>query len=244
MKKFLILSLIVCVSGISSVNAASVGGKQPEQGKLAVGFEYNQIIEKDIESDPVIDDLGITNSSQYLTKIEYGLLGSDLFNWSVFTKLGIADMEGKAEDTKFPSDGECAWGLGSKLTYKLEACEVGVEAQYFSINGLSTSENFDPGDNLDEEWKEWQVSLFVAKDLEFANFSLMPYLGVRYSDLQADMEFYDAGLATTENYDVTADKNIGVFVGADIEITKNISVNVEGRFIDEKAVTAGLSYRF
>lgn len=244
MKRFLILSLILSlVSGVSSVNAASVGGKQPDQGKFAAGFEYNQIIKKDVNSNPVLN-AEVTDSKQYLTKIEYGLLGSDLFNWSVFTKLGMADIELKESDTKSPYDEEFAWGLGSKLVYNLEACKIGVEGQYFAIDDLSTTRNLGSGDKLDTKWKEWQVSFFAAKDFEFENFSLMPYLGVRYSDLSADTDYYDASAGSTTSYDVEADENFGMFVGTDINITENISVNLEGRFIDESAVSVCLAYKF
>jgi opacity protein-like surface antigen len=35
-----------------------------------------------------------------------------------------------------------------------------------------------------------------------------------------------------------------VFVGSDIKLTKNLTVNLEGRFVDEKAFTIGLNYKF
>lgn len=41
-----------------------------------------------------------------------------------------------------------------------------------------------------------------------------------------------------------ADNNVGVFIGSDYNITKNLSVNVEGRFIDETAMSIGATYKF
>lgn len=243
MRKLLALILaITFVFSSSVVNAASIGGKQPEQGKLAIGAEFNYI-DRDMKNKTQGQKAEL-DSKQYLAKVEYGLLGSDAFNWSIFTKLGKADAKYKDPDDKYDFDEELVWGLGSKLVYKLEACKLGIEGQYFSIEDLETTKNLDAGDKLDAEWKEWQVSLFVAKDFSLEAITLTPYLGIKYSDLKNDTEWWDVSASKTTKYDVEEDDDVGVFVGTDINFTDNISVNLEGRFIDETAMSVGATYKF
>jgi len=41
-----------------------------------------------------------------------------------------------------------------------------------------------------------------------------------------------------------SENNVGIIVGAEYDITEGVSLNVEGRFIDESAATGSLRYRF
>ncbi|MCD6402289.1 hypothetical protein J7L36_00320 [bacterium] len=238
MKKLLILVIGLSLILISnSIKAASVGGKQPEQGKFKIGFEYNLITEKDLTgSPPISGGIKLTESNQYLAKIEYGILSSDIYKWSGFVKLGAADRESETADVKYPFDEEFAYGIGSKFSHNFDLCTLGIEAQYFFLEDTSMTKS---GSIYSfEDWKEWQISLFAMKDFEFENFILTPYLGIKYSDLKAD------GKGGTWEGDVEADENFGVFLGLDLGLTENISLDLEGRFIDEEAFTVGLSYNF
>lgn len=95
--------------------------------------------------------------------------------------------------------------------------------------------------------QEWQVALYVNQT--FGQFS--PYAGVKYSDVTVKNETNFSGLADGVTYSgkidgkAKADKNFGVVVGTDIYLIPNrLSVNIEGRFIDETAGTIGVNYRF
>ena len=67
-------------------------------------------------------------------------------------------------------------------------------------------------------------------------------LGVKYSDSDGEGRAATRGITIIENLD--ADDNFGVFVGADIILIDSISVNVEGRFVDEEALSVGCAVRF
>ena len=68
----------------------------------------------------------------------------------------------------------------------------------------------------------------------------MPYLGIKYSDLEIK--------ATVDDEDteikLKADDNIGVFLGTDYKINDAWSLNIEARFIDETAMSFSAMYRF
>ena len=75
------------------------------------------------------------------------------------------------------------------------------------------------------------VAPFVAKD--FGKF--VPYAGVKYSDVQIEM---DGGET------LNAENNVGVFVGADFKFNPTFSLNMEGRFIDETAMSLAAAFTF
>ena len=82
--------------------------------------------------------------------------------------------------------------------------------------------------------KEWHIAPFIAKKL--GNFT--PYIGAKYSDLRMKLDYDDNG---SDNFD--AERHFGTFVGTNLNLGK-FSLNLEGRFIDETAITAGISCRF
>ena len=49
---------------------------------------------------------------------------------------------------------------------------------------------------------------------------------------------------TYKTDDVNSDDVVGIFIGCDFLPTKDFSIRVEGRFIDETAFSFALNYRF
>ncbi|MBW2011319.1 MAG: hypothetical protein JRI32_06685 [Deltaproteobacteria bacterium] len=110
--------------------------------------------------------------------------------------------------------------------------------------------------DAEAEIQEWQVALYVNKTIGMFS----PYAGVKYSDIDAEFDAdidgritvpvgaaiiigspYSAKIET--NFE--ADDNFGVFLGTDIYVIPDIlSFNIEGRFVDETALTLGLNWKF
>lgn len=205
----------------------------------------------------------------YRTMVEasYGLLD----NLDVYVRLGTAkpDYKEKVDGTwtdsagvppedkgtftgtaKYKGDNAFAYGFGMKGTYDLKNdWLVGCDVQYLRHkNDYKASSSLvvydDNGAQIFEEageWKgkttfyEWHVAPYVAKKL--GNF--VPYLGVRYSD--ARLEDKDEWGTKTK---IKADNNVGVFLGTDYKLGDSWKINLEGRFIDETAMSFGATYRF
>lgn len=199
-----------------------------------------------------------------MAKVSYGLLdGLD-----VYAKLGVVDGEAKQTFSgtmdwsdgvnqgqgitnatgKAKTDNAFGWGLGLKGACDLgDDWLIGADIQYLRHKNkykTSISATFDY-DSLTAsgggDWKgeltsqEWHVAPYVAKRL--GNFT--PYFGAKYSDLRVkDKDEY----GDTEKY--KAKHNIGVFAGTECKITDNLSLNLEGRFIDETAMSFGCSWKF
>lgn len=153
------------------------------------------------------------------------------------------------------------WGLGAKGVYPLKNdWSLGMQAQYLrhrnSIKCKMTQKETgtftvtagpDIGDTASYEsaeeemnWtakttvQEWQIAPYIAKKM--GNF--IPYFGVKYSDLRGQYKEEDMKIK------FKADDNFGVFLGTDYKIGKNFSLNIEGRFIDETAMSVGCTYKF
>jgi hypothetical protein len=210
-----VLLFVFCGVGL----AASVGGDIPEKGEWSVGFETNIVTERKMTNKDK-DKNKVDESTQYLAKASYSVL-----DWLCFDfKLGSADID-YYTTRNWGFDHGLAWGVGSRAKYELgSGYNIVVGAQYFSATDMKSNTLGDA------DWKEWQVSLAGTKQIGRS----VPYVGVKYSD---------AKLTSGEPKEV-ADENVGVFVGTDVKITGQWSVNVEGRFVDETAVSFGVSYRF
>lgn len=202
-----------------------------------------------------------------MVKAGYGLLD----NLDVYVRLGVAnpDYKGKVDATwtdsagvppldkgtitgsaKYKGDSAFAYGFGMKGTYDLKNdWLVGCDVQYlrhkndYKASSILSSYD-DTGTKIGEdtnEWKgeitfyEWHIAPYVAKKL--GNF--VPYLGVRYSD--ARLKDKNEWGVTTK---IKADDNVGMFLGTDYKLGENWKLNLEGRFIDETAMSFGATYKF
>ncbi|MBI5893389.1 MAG: hypothetical protein HZB79_07035 [Deltaproteobacteria bacterium] len=193
-------------------------------------------------------------------------------NIDLFLKLGMADAKWKYkyvspgetdEKNEFDGDYDFVYGGGikAKIFESSGGLRVMVDGQYlryevdgdFKVDGKDLAQIIiDDGAttasyNSKTKIQEWQVALYVNQT--FGQFS--PYAGVKYSDVTAKSETnfsrIDGGVALSGKLDekAEADNNFGIIVGADIYLIPNrLSVNIEGRFIDETAGTIGVNYRF
>jgi len=165
--------------------------------------------------------------------------------------------------SKMNADTAFAYGIGAKGTLPLsETLFLGCDIQYirhkndFTEKDSWTEYSYDDEGNLTSEeeysadytgdltFQEWQVAPYVAAKL--GNF--VPYLGVKYSGAVTKIKYAsvsgDDDDYPEDNVKDRADDHVGVFVGTDFKITENWKLNVEGRFVDETAVSMGLNYKF
>jgi hypothetical protein len=85
---------------------------------------------------------------------------------------------------------------------------------------------------------QWQVALAVSYQMD----QFIPYIGGKYSDARGDAKTS----ISTNPYKVNfKNKNkVGMFVGGDFLVNDSFAANVEGRFIDETALSLGAILRF
>jgi len=153
-------------------------------------------------------------------------------------------------DLKYETETAFAWGLGATVLLKEfnNGIRIGIDGRYRQVEPdidklTLNSVSYSPGDvgisNLSAEYKEWQVALGISK--EFGQF--VPYGGIKYNDVEASMKATILG-TTYKTDDINSDGVVGIFVGCDFLPTKNLSIGVKDRFIDETAFTVSANYRF
>lgn len=260
---------VLCLS--LPVYAVNIGGAETQgKEKFAVGLETEYVFERNLKSFSVSETIDSTYLSmkgkpelemyREMLKISYGLFD----NFDIYTKVGISDfkikggIDGTWIDKSTGEEGLLGGGLtvnsktalayGGGIKGNLELGKnwlIGADAQYlrhkkkvlgqavvYDISDPTESETFDLNGKITTQ--EWHVAPYVARRL--GNFT--PYLGVKYSDLRMKLKYAEKG---SDKFN--AKDRVGVFLGTDAKIGR-FRLNLEGRFVDEKAVSAGVSYRF
>jgi len=265
MGKYLLAALLVLGLG-TAVYAAPVGLTSEAdltEGELwadnNIGISAGFIVDS-VSKRRVDVDSGRFEMDVYTTRI--GLSVIDRFNF--YVDLGQAnnmefEFTDKGESVRVRYEDEFMWGVGvNALIYRWDnGLEVGAGASYrtadmnfedATVAGTEYKRNSGAVTLVtDGEMEETQLALELAWKTEY----LMPYIGIKYSDIEVDAKFTADG-AERKATGVNADQNIGVFVGLTItpkidafgDKSDRIAINIEGRFIDEEAVSIGASYKF
>jgi len=200
-------------------------------------------------------------------KIGYGVLD----NFDIYVKLGTADFKSKNSYSEtgagigddvgtITAEGDNAfvWGVGAKATYDFaENWIVGCDIQYLRhTNDLKGRDSWTQyrtngtifeisGDDIYGEvtFQEWHAAPYLAYKMG----DFIPYVGGKYSNLRTDykIKYATTGVGTDWNKPkFKADDNFGVFCGMNYKVGENFVLNVEGRFIDETAMSFGATCRF
>ena len=261
MKRLIFLSLAVFLCLPEAVYATSIGGPETQgKNKLGLGFDTAYVFNRDLsfkKSDNLPSTWQITDAEankgyEETFKISYGLL-----EWlDVYARLGVTIYGAKANvylsgvnalSDKIGVQPAFAWGFGVKGSYPVaNNWLVGCDLQYFRSNHDAKETEYltSGGGSVSTTYKstlvqEWQVAPFIAYKIG----SFVPYLGARYSDARINLKSpADAGW--TDNNKYAAKYNAGVFLGTDYKIGNHWKLNLEGRFVDETAFSAGATYRF
>ncbi len=170
----------------------------------------------------------------------------------IYGLIGTADLEideWTVNDYTLETDPAVAWGSGFKLLlYETEKygdgiLRVSLGGDYRDYApGVETvkKSGADVSGVIKREfrYREWQGSLGVSYSLP----QFTPYLGVKYSDCECKLEIDDHGTIHTTR--ANSKDIVGIFLGCDYQWKENISLNLEGRFIDETALNAGFKINF
>jgi hypothetical protein len=270
MKKFAVfvgLLLLTSQCSMGSVLAASVGltsdvtapeggllqipkiGKSPLKASFVYDYENRDLRPK--SGDPK------AHVHWFLAKISFDIMD----RVEPYIELGSAKMSARAPvgttRDSFDYGASFAWGIGAKviLFKKKVFSSQAKDLQIFSdskfrrtrtqLDKLIGQDITDGAVNV--KWLEWQTALGVSQEFRLCkNFTVTPYFGGKYSDIDA----ISKGTAITASGRGINGKSrdqsqykFGPFVGMDIGIGKYMSLSVEGRFVDENSVSAGITFR-
>jgi hypothetical protein len=257
MKKTLILSGMVFVVYISMTAVCWAGGNGPVEplgtAKFALSGEYNNVLDMDLKKNGDVTGGEVEESYQGYAKLAVGI--SD--NVNLYARLGAANLKEKLKWSNNTShtikyDNGLLWGIGGNGIYDLGnnfgiGGNLQIDAWFVDADSISgdNSPTFVDKGSLNNS--EFQASLYLKYTCDLG-VKITPYAGGYYSyfDSRIDktLKYQDTNGTIYTCGDIKNDDNFGVLLGLDVTATDKITLNIEGRFIAETAVTCGVCYKF
>ncbi len=171
----------------------------------------------------------------------YGVFGSTRISsrWR-FIESGTTNLTSTETNYQF------LWGAGARgILYEWGNATIGIGGRYSQtrlqplfmlINGIAF-----PASGAHLKWAEWQVDLDISYKIDI----FVPYVGVKYSNVRAKIGPFPyaiaAGGGTLHMKNRTP---AGLVIGCTLTTGKYFMFNVEGRLIDEEALTVAGDFRF
>lgn len=235
--------------------------KQNKNLNIGASADLEFIFDRDIRAQAATET-AIESGQWYMA----GMSCTFLNRISPYVKLGVAHMKAKwtevGKKATLESDTNLAWGAGGKvLIWEFARPKVKFVADgYYRAADLDAEKGTYNGGTVTLDpaksrftIREWQFALLAATEIDLGTqdnealgvSKIAPYAGVTYSDISgrlrqtiSDGDYHNPGK-------IESDKNVGVFGGFDfIGPNDSVALSIEGRFIDETALTAGLSVLF
>jgi len=139
------------------------------------------------------------------------------------------------------------WAVGSRvILFEWSNASLGVGGRYSSCdyspqwvtsNGTSVSVS-----GARFNWDQWQVNL----DFSYKINIFTPYIGTKYSSEKAELSNFSVPISQSLSGENTFENRIpvGLYLGCALSNGKYFMLNLEGRLIDEEAVTVSCDFRF
>jgi len=152
-------------------------------------------------------------------------------------------------DTKY----DFVWGVGgTAMLYETKLEGMGNGTLRIGVDGKYRQSKLRVGDIVRDDiqiaessvtqarynLEQWQVALAVSYQMD----QIIPYVGVKYSDATGEAKATINGALYKNDFENK--DNVGIFVGGDILLNDSFTANIEGRFIDETALSLGATLRF
>lgn len=223
-KIILFLSGIILCAG----SAYAVPMKGPyflKKGQIETGLEANLVLRRDIEN--ITTNI---QSAQFFYCIAYGI-----FDWlNIEGKYGSGDIKNdQYNDQKFYYNYNWGGGYGLRIkAFEDDKIKVILGCHHISIHPdpNKNTDNLTHRAILDETQFDTTLSLKGEK--------LSPYVGAKVSHTRLIRRI------NSERATLRAEENYGFALGFDYFFKKNVRFNLESRFIDEYALTTGITYIF
>jgi len=231
------------VSNPASLNVLRV---KPEEGAMypiKLGFEYESVDKRDLN---IHDDNAELALDLYTLKLAYSLRTQDE-KGDFYVLIGSLRQEVKnlfAEDINFITEEDLLLGLGITIPFyeNQSGMRIGFDAKFrFAEPPMERIEirNERIAAEGEVKYREWQLGLGISQQLK----RFIPYAGIKYSDIRSELEATAAG-DLYEYGKTKSEETIGLFAGCDVLLLDRVSLNIEGRFRDEEAVSVTLVVSF
>lgn len=224
--------------------------------QVAVSVENNLIFDKDIELPHNLSSFEYETVNQTYGKISLGVL--DYIN--LYTKLGdsiCGKIKQKYTDnstTDIQLKDGFFWGIGGNGSCPfINNLSVGIDLQYnnwrCAVDEIEETGEIASDISGQVKNQEFQLALFIAREFDLVKdeISVTPYVGGVYNYFKSKsdaIKYKNSSTSYERSWDSHGNDEWGVLVGTDIVSNDILVINIEGRFIEETAVTAGASWKF
>lgn len=270
MGRFLVLFLVlgflsILPQGKVFATSVEVGDISNEKsGVIAFEGIYSRTFERDLKANDGENDK-IGSMDQVHLKISYikfkeaqpyFKIGTAQFK-DEMDNVSIAGLGNRDLDFKYDPVLSLGGGLSGLFNPNENNYLIGYDLQYLrSKNDLGeVTHNGEKASGVkgNAVLQEWHTALWLGKEFDVSQMlggaaKLTPYIGGRFSNLELeikkDVEYTvsEGTIGVTGNN--KAENKAGIFVGGILNIGDNWKVRLEGRFIDETALTVSTGYRF
>jgi hypothetical protein len=226
--RYLIVALMAVFCFGGNIEAApAYGTDMPRKGRIRMGYQANIVLDHRLRG-----PYGKVSSDQHYVDVSYGVL-----DWFVFDgKVGIGNTDRKGGTLQEMDYGySFAGGYGFRIRfYDDEPSGIKLVGGFHHIS-VHPRDIEIGADRYESFLDDWQLDLLCSK--RFGKFT--PYAGGKASVFE---HVYRVNKG--DRMRVSPKYNGGVIAGFDMKVKDDVTVNVEGRFIDESAVSAGIYYSF
>ena len=217
---------------------------------LALNLELGAEAEVQIDKEVSLDKLGV--DADYSAQHYDLTFKTKLTDWLTITpKVGILyNQLGYNGTTDIDVDSELGLSAGIEAqadVFEYSECILSLIGSYRYSNSEIDTVNIgglelDNPIEVDLNIHEYELGAKVSRSLAEYGVPVTPYIGIVYSDLIGDATANLSVVELTE--DINASKNIGLRFGIAGQISDNISLCLDGKLIDEKAIAGSVSVKF
>ncbi|MDD5644302.1 MAG: hypothetical protein PHO00_02485 [bacterium] len=237
-------------------------------GVLKIGYENDIIFERKLKGNleerigNAVDKEGIKDT-KYKAQYYYGKISYAAFDRvEGFVILGACNgvkIDGKTktfnDDFTMKYKTDFLWGVGGKiLVYEWEDWGIKILAtgQYRQTEPKLKELHID-GENVTNELskkgklviKDWDAGGAISKEFQMGEKVIaVPYIGLKYADSDIKYNATATGVGARLDLDAESKYKVMPYVGLDLIVMDCLSLNVEGRFVSDYALSAGLTLRF
>jgi hypothetical protein len=152
----------------------------------------------------------------------------------------VARIELKTEDCFL-------WAAGARaILYEWGNASLGLGGRYSSCNylpeSLASNGRSQPVNGSQFFWKEWQINF----DASYKIHLFTPYIGIKYLNARTQLKDFlvpiSASLSGSNSF-----RNripVGLYLGCTLSNRHYFMLNLEGRLVDEEAITISADFRF
>lgn len=139
------------------------------------------------------------------------------------------------------------WGVGARgIFFECGQICLGAGGRYsqchFKPSWLTSNASVVDIAGSSMNWREWQFDLDISYHIDL----FTPYFGIKYANERAKLSNFPTAISNSGEGDDRFENRVpvGIFIGCGISNSRYFMLNIEGRLIDEDAVTISGDLKF